>query len=78
MFKKTVEIVFVFDPKAVGDHSPVIIHDQPIAQVQSYNYLGVQNDSTFTWNTHVEWLCCHLHQRMYFIFLRRLRLYGVD
>ncbi|KAF7668159.1 hypothetical protein LDENG_00027400 [Lucifuga dentata] len=47
--KKTEEIVF--DPKALGDHSSVIIHDQPIAQVQSYKYLGVYIDSTFTWNT---------------------------
>ncbi len=72
--KKTEEIVF--DPKALGDHSPLIIHDQPIAQIQSYKYLGVQIDSNFIWNTHVEWLCSHSHQRMYF--LHRLRLYGVD
>ncbi len=36
----------VFDPRGVGDHRPVVIHNQAIAQVQSYKYLGVFIDNT--------------------------------
>lgn len=37
--KKTEEINF--DPKGIGDHTPLFVHNQEIAQVQSYKYLGV-------------------------------------
>ena len=71
---KTKELVL--DPRSVGDHSPVVIHDSPIEQVSSYKYLGVHLDDTFSWSVHVESLCSRLQQRLYF--LRRLRVYGVD
>ena len=72
--KKTKELVL--DPRSVGDHSPVVIHDSPIEQVSSYRYLGVHLDDTFSWYVHVDNLCSRLQQRLYF--LRRLRVYGVD
>ena len=71
---KTEEMVF--DPRGVGDHRPVIIHNQAIAQVQTYKYLGVFVDNALTWSTHVDSLCCRLQQRLHF--LRRLRIHGVD
>ena len=37
--KKTEEMVF--DPGHVGDHTPLLIHNVSIAQVDSYKYLGV-------------------------------------
>lgn len=72
--KKTQEIVF--DPKCIGDHQPVVIHNHHITQSQTYKYLGVYIESSLTWNTHIEWVCTRLEQRFYF--LRRLRLYGVN
>lgn len=72
--KKTAEIIF--DPKGIGDHHQVVIHDQNITQTQTYKYLGVYIDSSLTWKTHTEWVCTRLHQRLYF--LRRLRFYGVN
>ncbi len=35
----------VFDPKCLGDHSSVVIHDHTIAQVDSYMYLGIHMDN---------------------------------
>ncbi len=72
--KKTEEMLI--DPKSVGDHSPLLIHDQSIKQVSSYRYLGVHLDCLFNWEVHVDTLCSRLQQRMYF--LRRLRVFGVD
>jgi len=72
--KKTEEIIF--DPKGIGDHHQVVIHNQNITQTQTYKYLGVYIDSSLTWKTHTEWVCTRLHQRLYF--LRRLRFYGVN
>lgn len=46
--RKTEEMVF--DPKSIGDHSPVVIHDQSIVQVSSYRYLGVHIDNKLTWS----------------------------
>ncbi len=66
----------VLDPRSVGDHSPVVIHDIHIEQVCSYKYLGVHMDNTFSFKDHVETVCSRLQQRLYF--LRRLRVYGVD
>ncbi len=40
---------------------PVIIHNQFIAQVHSFKYLGVFIDNSLTWSTHVDNLCCRLH-----------------
>ncbi len=60
----------VFGPWGVGDHRPVVIHDQTIAQVLSYKYLGVFPDNSLTWSTHADSLCSRLH--------RRLRVHGVD
>ena len=58
MLKKTKEMVL--DPRSVGDHNPVVIHDSPNEQVSSYKYLGVHLDDTFNWYVHVESLCSHL------------------
>ncbi len=71
---KTKEMVF--DPRGVGDHRPVIIHNQTITQVPSYKYLGVFFDNSLTWNVHVDNLCGRLQQRWHF--LHRLRIHGVD
>lgn len=40
----------MFDPIFIGDHSPVVIHDQNIAQVDSYRYLGIHIDDKLTWS----------------------------
>ena len=72
--KKTQEMVF--DPKSIGDHRPVVIHDSTISQVPSYKYLGIWINNSLTWNTHVDSLCSKLQQRLHF--LRRLRVHGVD
>ena len=72
--KKTEKMVW--DPKAVGDLRPVVIHNEPITQVSSYKYLGVHLDNTLSWKAHVQGLCSRLQQRLYF--LRRLRAFGVD
>lgn len=66
----------IFDPKSIGDHCPVYIHDVPITQVSSYKYPSVHLDCFLTWHVHVDSLCTRLQQRM--SFLRRLRLYGVS
>ena len=60
----------------MGDLRPVVIHNEPIAQVSSYKYLGVHIDSTLSLRVHVEGLWSRLPQRLYF--LRRLRAYGVE
>ena len=72
--KKTEEMIF--DPKSIGNHSPIYIHDVPIVQVSSYKYIGVYVDCSLTWQVHIDTLCTRLQQRLYF--LRRLRLYGVS
>ncbi len=41
----------VFDPQEVGEHMPVVIHNQVIAQVHSYKHRGVFIDNSLTWNT---------------------------
>lgn len=66
----------VFDPREVGDHRPVVIHDETIPQVPSYKYLGIFSDNLLIWNTHVDSRCNRLQQRLHFV--RRLRLHGVD
>lgn len=66
----------VFGPRGIGDHRPVVIHEQTIAQVHSYKHLSVFIDNTLTWSTHVDCLCSRLQQRLHF--LRRLRAHGVD
>lgn len=47
----------VFDPKSLGDHSPVVIHDHAIAQINSYRYLGIHIDNKLVWKAHVENIC---------------------
>ena len=71
---KTEEIIF--DPRCIGDHSPVFTESTPINQVTSYKYLGVHIDSSLSWYVHVDNLCAKLQQSLYF--LRRLRLYAVN
>ncbi len=63
--KKTKEMVF--NIKAVDDLRTVVIHNEPIAQVSSYRYLGVYIDDTLSWRAHVESLCSKLQQRLYFL-----------
>ncbi len=66
----------VFDPKLIGNHSPVFIHEEPIKQVCSYKYLGVYMDNLLTWGPHVDGICSRVQQRLHF--LRILRVYGVQ
>lgn len=72
--KKTEEMVF--DPRSVGDHTPLSIHREEIKQVTSYRYLGIHLDNLLRWGDHVDHLCSRLQQRLYF--LRRLRVFGVS
>ena len=72
-FKKTKEIVF--DPKSLGDHSPMFINGEGVEQVSSYKYLGVHLDSQLGWINQVDSVCSRICQRMHF--LRRLRVHGV-
>ena len=71
--KKTKEIIF--DPKSLGDHSPISIHGEVVEQVSSYKYLGVHLDSQLSWVNQVNSVCSRFNQRMHF--LRRLRVHGV-
>ena len=71
---KTEEIIV--DPRSIGDHTVLNIHNSSIKQVSSYKYLGVQIDQNMSWHTHVESCCTKIHQRLHF--LRRLRLFGVS
>ena len=64
------------DPRSIGDHTIISIHNNDISQVSSYKYLGVQIDKDMSWNTHVTSCCAKIHQRLHF--LRRLRLFGVS
>ena len=68
--------MMVFNPRSIGDHRPVVIHDSTISQVSSYKYLAICIDDSLTWNTHVDSLCSKLQQRLHF--LRRLRVHRVD
>ena len=72
--RKTEEIVV--DPRSIGDHTTITIHDHEIKQVTSYKYLGVHIDHDMSWHSHVTSMCAKIHQRLHF--LRRLRLYGVS
>ena len=71
--KKTEE--GIMDPRSIGDHTIISIHNNDISQVSSYKYLGVQIDKDMSWNMHVTSCCAKIHQRLHF--LRRLRLFGV-
>lgn len=42
----------ILDPRRIGEHRPVVIHDATISQV-SFKYLGICIDNSLTWNTHV-------------------------
>ena len=66
----------VFDPKSLGDHSPVVIHGQNIAQVDSYRHLGMHIDNKLTWSVQIENVCSRVQQRLHF--LPRLRVFGVN
>ena len=62
----------VFDPRSVGDHTPLSIHREEIKQVTSYRYLGIHLDNLFSWCDHVDCVCSLC------IFLCRLRVFGVS
>ena len=66
------------DPRSIGDHTTITIHDHEIKQVTlySYKYLGVHIDHDMSWHSHVTSMCAKIHQRLHF--LRRLRLYVVS
>ena len=72
--KKTEEIIV--DPRSIGDHTIISVHNNDIRQVSSYKYLGVQIDKDMSWSEHVTSCCAKIHQRLHF--LRRLRLFGVS
>lgn len=55
-----------FELKHIGDHSPVVIHNQHVAQV----------DNTFSWSVHVDYVSARIQQRLHF--LRALRVFGVS
>ncbi len=65
----------IFDYRSVGNHSPIIINNEPVRQVASYKYLGLIMDNRLSWEVHVDILCRRVQQKMYF--LRMLRLFGV-
>lgn len=65
----------VFDSKSFGDHSPVVIHDHTIVQVDSYRYLGIHMHNKLVWKVHVDVICSRVQQRLHF--LRRLRTFCV-
>ncbi len=65
-----------FDPRSVGDRSPVIINGKSIEQVTSHKYLCVYMDNLLCWSSHVNSLCSRFQQRLYF--LRRLNVFGVN
>ena len=71
---KTEEVIV--DPRSIGDHSMITVHDHNIKQVSSYKYLGVQIDKDLSWHTHVTTMCSKIPQHLHF--LRRLRLFGVS
>ena len=72
--KKTKEVVF--DPRSVGDHSPVLINGERVQKVTPNKYLGIHFDSQLQWAHQVEYVCSRISQRLHF--LRRLRVCGVD
>ena len=72
--KQTEEMVFY--PGHVGDHTPLLINNVNIAQVDSYKYLGVHIDSKLAWDVHVNHGCTKIQRRLNF--LRRLRVFGVQ
>ena len=52
---KTKEMII--DPKRLGDYSSVIIYENIIEQVDTYKYLGVVIDRSFTWKARIDYLC---------------------
>lgn len=62
--KQTEEMVF--DPKSIGDHSPVVIHDHNIAQVDSHRYLGINIGNKLTRSVQVESVCTRGQQWLHF------------
>ena len=64
------------DPRSIGDHTTITIHDHEIKQVNSYKYLGVHIDCDMSWHSQVTSMCAKIHQRLHFF--RRLRLFGVS
>ena len=50
----------VFDPKSVGDHMPVVVHNANIAQVSSDKYLGVHMYNVLSWKVQLECVCCRV------------------
>ena len=70
--KRTKEMVF--DPRSVGDHSPVLINRKRDGQVTTYKYLGIHFDAQLQWAHQVEYVCSRTSQRH---FLRMLRVHGV-
>ncbi len=68
--------ISLFDPKSIGDHSPVVINGQNIAQVDSCRYLDIHIDDKLTWSVQVENVCTRVQRWLYFF--RRLRVFGVN
>ncbi len=66
----------IFDPRSIGDHTPVFIHETSIKQVCFYKYLGIHMDDKLSWGIHVDAICSRVQQKLYF--LRRLRIFRVE
>ncbi len=66
----------IFDPRLVGEHSPILVNQEEVEQVTTYMYLGIYFDSQLRCSHQVDYVCTRASQRLHF--LRRLRVYGVD
>lgn len=53
--KKTKEMVF--NPKSVGDHSPVLINRERVEHATTYKYLDIHFESQLQWAHQVENVC---------------------
>jgi len=55
----------IFDFRSVGNHSPIMINNEPIRQAASYKYLGLLIDK-LSWEVHVDNLCRKVQQKCTF------------
>ncbi len=72
--KKTEEIIFGLPENMY--QTRVTIHNTQIEIVSAHKYLGVYVDAALSWSAHIEYVCCKVQQRIYF--LRRLRSFGAN
>ena len=72
---KTKEMTIDFRPKAVPD-SPIVINGEPVEQVVSYKYLGLNLDNKLSFTHHTTAVQKKCQQRLHV--LRRLRSFNID